>query len=309
MNDVMTPKNIVTSVILWLMLSACGQASLTPTPILCNGYALKTEALPNCIATNSGTLIQTALNQQSQIFIDTIELTIQGTAYIEPSTDTLLITVLEGTTLIGTTNTITSLQENQQVIINENQTLSDHTAYDSATIIALPLTQLARSIDIILPTATVEIIPTDAPQCPRPNGWIDEYTVKSGDTLTTIAQSIGENLTDLQTANCIDNPNNLRVGQNLFVPQGTRPTPQLAQTYTPSAVFFRTDSDSINRGDCTNLRWDIQNIHELMLDSVDVTGRTSIEICPTVTSTYTLTVIYFDDTQSDHYVTISVNQP
>ncbi len=308
MNDIMTAKIITFSIGLWLILSGCGQAPLTPTPVLCNGYALKTEALPNCMATNSGTLIQTGLNQQSQIFIDTLELTIQGTTYIQPSDNTLMIAVLEGTTLIGKQNSITTLYENQEITINEDMSLSEPTAYDSDAIVALPINELARSVDIILPTPTIELIPTDAPECPRPADWIDEYTVKSGDTLTTIAQAIGESLTDLQTANCIDNPNSLRVGQILIVPQGAMPTPQLAQTFTPSAVFFRTDNESITRGDCTMLRWDIQNIRTLMLDSVDVTGQTGAEICPTVTSTYTLTVSYFDDTQSEHFVTVTVNQ-
>lgn len=309
MIDIMTPKIIAFSIGLLIVLSGCGQASPTPTPVLCNGYTLKTESLPNCLATHSGTLIQTALNQQSQIFIDALELTIQGTTFIRPSDNTVTIAVLEGTTLIGTQNTITTVHVNQQVVVDENINLSEPTAYDSDFIVTLPLTELARSVDIILPTPTVEIIQTEVPDCPRPDDWIDEYTVKSGDTLTTIAQAIGESLADLQTANCIDNPNNLRIGQILIIPQDAMPTPQLAQTFTPSAVFFRSDNESISRGNCTMLRWDIQNIRALMLDSVDVTGQADIEICPTVTSTYTLTVSYFDDTQSEHFVTVTVIQP
>lgn len=304
----MNPKIIAFGIFLWFILSGCGQVTVTPTPIQCNGYPMKTTALPNCIAINTGTLIQTALNQQSQLFINTVELTIQGTVYIQPTDEHLSIAVLEGTTLIGTENTITTLDENQQITIDERLTLSDISVYDSVAISVLPLDRLQRSIAIILPTATVEIIPTLVPDCPRPDNWIDQYIVKSGDTLTTIANAIGESLIDLQTANCIDNPNNLKIGQVLIVPQGAMPTPQPAQTFTPSAVFFRADSESIINGNCTILRWDIQNIQELMLDGIPVTGQASQEVCPTLTTTYTLTVSYFDETQSEHHVVITVNQ-
>jgi len=292
---------------MWLILTGCGQASATPTPILCNGYPLKTTTVPTCISVDSGTLIQTALNQQSQIFIDTFELTIQGTVYIQPSDKGFSIAVIEGTTLIGTTNAITTLRENQQLVADENHILSDIFMYDSMTISTLPLNQLQRSVTIISPTPTDVVIPTQVPDCLRAENWIDQYQVKAGDTLTTIANAIGESLIDLQTANCIDNPNSLRVGQILIVPQGAMPTPQPAQTFTPSAVFFRADSESIANGGCTILRWDIQNIQELKLDESVVTGQASQEVCPTVTTTYTLTVSYFDETQSAHQVVIVVN--
>ena len=309
MNKAVKPKMLAIIIFMWLILSACGQADTPATPMLCNSYPLKTTSLPNCIALNTGTLIQTALNQQSQVFIDRIELTIQGTVYIQPTDNKLSVAVLEGTTLIGIANSITSVYEHQEITIDANLILSDTQPYDIESINALPLNQLERSVTIILPTATVEVIPTQAPDCPRPDNWIDQYTVKSGDTLTTIAKAIGESLIDLQSANCIDNPNNLRVGQILIVPQGTMPTPQLAPTFTPSAVFFRADSEMINSGSCTVLRWDIQNIRELLLDEDIVSGQTSQEICPALTTSYTLTVRYFDDTQSEHHITITVNQP
>jgi hypothetical protein len=305
----MTLKTLSISIVLWLILSGCSQVSLTPTPILCNGYPLKTDAQPICIAVNTDTLIQTALNQQSQIFMDSVELTIQGTAYVQPSDGDLIIAVLEGSTIVGLSNSISTVYEAQQITIDENLILTDITVYDFDTLTALPLNQLHRSINVISPTPTVEVIPTQAPDCPRPDDWIEEYAVKSGDTLTTIASAIGESLIDLQTANCIDNPNNLQLGQILIVPQGAIPTLVPVETFTPSAVFFRADNESLTNGDCTTLRWDIQNIRELTLDELDVSGLPSQEVCPTITSTYTLLVNYFDDTKSEHQVTITVTQP
>jgi lysozyme len=44
------------------------------------------------------------------------------------------------------------------------------------------------------------------------------YTVKSGDTLTSIARLLGVSATELATLNGITNPNLIRVGQVLKVP-------------------------------------------------------------------------------------------
>jgi hypothetical protein len=143
----MIPKSIVIYLIMWMILAGCRQASITPTPVLCNGYPLKTTTQPTCIAVNTGTLIQTALNQQTQVFIDDIELTIQGTAYIKSSSGSLTVSVLEGATLIGTPNTITTITEAQQVTIDDSLVISDITAYDVVTITALPLNQLRRSVE------------------------------------------------------------------------------------------------------------------------------------------------------------------
>ena len=305
----MIPKSSVIYLVLWVILAGCRQASITPAPVLCNGYPIKTTTQPNCIAVNSGTLIQTALNQQTQVFIDGIELTIQGTAYISPSSNRLTVTTLEGITLIGTSNTITALNEMQQVTIDGSLALSNMSAYDIDTIATLPLNQLRRSVNIISPTPTIEAVPTQVPDCLQPEDWTDEYQVQSGDTLSAIAQAVGESLIELQTANCLDNPNNLRVGQILNIPPGALVATQPAQTFTPSAVFFRADNDSLNSGECTTLRWDVQNIREIMLDNKIVTEQNSQGVCPTTTSTYTLTVSYFDGTQSQHQITIIVNEP
>jgi hypothetical protein len=305
----MIPKSIYVYLTIWMMLVGCEQTNAVPTPALCNGYPQKTVSQPNCIAVNAGTLIQTALNQQSQVFIGDIELTIQGTIYINPSNNHFTVSVLEGTTLIGTPNIITTVGETRQVTITDNRVISKISAYDVDVITALPLNQLQRSINIVAPTPTIEAIATLKPDCPHPENWTGEYQVKSGDTLTTIAQAVDESLIDLQTANCIDNPNNLRVGQILDVPHGAILATQPAETFTPSAVFFRADSESINSNDCTVLRWDIQNVHEVKLDEKIVSGQTSQEVCPTTSITYTLIINYFDDTQSQHHVTITVNEP
>jgi len=51
------------------------------------------------------------------------------------------------------------------------------------------------------------------------------YTVKSGDTLSEIAQNHGTTVKQLQNANDIKNANLIRVGQKLTIPSGTSPKP------------------------------------------------------------------------------------
>jgi LysM repeat protein len=73
--------------------------------------------------------------------------------------------------------------------------------------------------------------PTDVPEantneptaipCTIPNNWQEGYEVQRGDTLTSIAQSLGMTVTELATGNCLANPNALRAGQMLFVPPNT----------------------------------------------------------------------------------------
>jgi LysM repeat protein len=46
------------------------------------------------------------------------------------------------------------------------------------------------------------------------------YTVQSGDSLSSIAQKTGAKMSDIANANKITDPTKLRVGQTLFIPQG-----------------------------------------------------------------------------------------
>lgn len=81
-------------------------------------------------------------------------------------------------------------------------------------------TATPTTTDTLTPTATatLTVIPVDMSICVVPNGWLT-YRVQYGDTLFSIAQSVGLPLLDLQTANCIINPNQIIVGQIISVPR------------------------------------------------------------------------------------------
>lgn len=113
---------------------------------------------------------------------------------------------------------------------------------------ALPSTPDAASLDLTraviptvlpLPTATEEVpltLPTISRGTPEPTvvieptivvgdceipGGLESYVVRRGDRLSRIADDFNVDIDDLAALNCIDNPNNIFVGQTLYIPEGT----------------------------------------------------------------------------------------
>ena len=87
----------------------------------------------------------------------------------------------------------------------------------------------------------------------------NSYTVKSGDTLSRIAQSNGVVLKDLLAANpSISNPNLIGVGQKITLPengaapaQASTPTPTL--TFAPTVAPSATPDQGLQPGDLVNI--------------------------------------------------------
>jgi LysM repeat protein len=65
----------------------------------------------------------------------------------------------------------------------------------------------------------MEFVPTRTPAiCGRPDGW-RAYIVQSGNTLYSIARSVGSTIAELRDVNCLTNASFLSIGQVLYVPQ------------------------------------------------------------------------------------------
>ena len=58
----------------------------------------------------------------------------------------------------------------------------------------------------------------------------------------------------------------------------------------PAEVSFRVDRDSLIAGECTTLRWDVEHVTAVFLNGEGVAGHGTRQICPAVTTTYTLHV-------------------
>lgn len=92
------------------------------------------------------------------------------------------------------------------------------------------------------------------------------------------------------------------------------PTPPPAPTATPVAeISFTADSTNINQGECTTLRWSVQNIQAVWVyplgerfESFPRTGQGSEQVCPMTTTTYEMRVLQRDGTVIFRQVTVNV---
>jgi murein DD-endopeptidase MepM/ murein hydrolase activator NlpD len=60
--------------------------------------------------------------------------------------------------------------------------------------------------------------------CTTPEDWIP-YVIQRGDTLFGLSRRFGLTVSELASANCIEDPDNITAGQFLFVPPGSNVTP------------------------------------------------------------------------------------
>jgi ABC-type amino acid transport substrate-binding protein len=74
---------------------------------------------------------------------------------------------------------------------------------------------------------------------------------------------------------------------------------------------LRADSTYITAGQCTTVRWDVDNVNAVyFIDGSNVQGvggHDSRTVCPTTTTTYTLRVVQRDNSAVDFYITINVS--
>ena len=75
-------------------------------------------------------------------------------------------------------------------------------------------------------TETPKPVITDS--CGVPAGWI-LYTVKQGDTLSSLSRALGVSIAQLQSANCMGSSTQLYLGTSIYVPF----TPPVVKTATP----------------------------------------------------------------------------
>jgi hypothetical protein len=80
-----------------------------------------------------------------------------------------------------------------------------------------------------------------------------------------------------------------------------------AATLTPTAADFRADSTQIKAGECTTIRWDVDNIQEVHFEGDPVGGHSSREVCPQQTTRYTLLAIHPNGDQVPSFLTIQVS--
>lgn len=81
---------------------------------------------------------------------------------------------------------------------------------------SLPPPTSLPPIDDSQPALTQEVVNPDCPATPP--GWIP-YTVESGDSMGLLAEQTSSTIEELVAGNCLDNPDQIFVGQVLYLPR------------------------------------------------------------------------------------------
>jgi LysM repeat protein len=231
-----------------------------------------------------------------------------------------MVMVLAGTGIVGAANTTRILQTGQQTTVPIAQGLaaSDSPSrpepVDIGLVGGLPYLMLPREITRLEPFAQATSPGSTAPPniasteestgaCPPSDGWTALYTVASGDTLSEIAAEYDVTVAELQEANCIDDPNRISPDQTLRVP------PLPVEDTPAGQTIFTPDRDTIPRGECTTLTWDVADASLVYYQGDPVAHSASQEVCPLTTTTYTLLVIYSDGGQTGFTASVTVTDP
>jgi hypothetical protein len=85
--------------------------------------------------------------------------------------------------------------------------------------------------------------------------------------------------------------------------------PTSTSTPSPPDINFRADEYTITSGNCTWLRWDVDNVRQVYLDGQGVVGHDQRQVCPTATTVYRLRVVRLDGTEAVYPLTITVTAP
>jgi hypothetical protein len=94
-------------------------------------------------------------------------------------------------------------------------------------------------------------------------------------------------------------------------PVPTRSMAQATATLAPGTIpILRADKAELAAGECTTLRWDIENVKAVFLNSgsgeMPVTGHDTLVICPDDTYTYSLRVVNKNDTVQHFTYTVKI---
>jgi ABC-type amino acid transport substrate-binding protein/heat shock protein HslJ len=116
----------------------------------------------------------------------------------------------------------------------------------------------------------------------------------------------------------MNNAKGTAFGSKIYVGiQVQAPAPTAAPTQPPSpSISFSVDKTNITAGQCVVFTWNVQNVKAVYfyaqgqkMEDHGVAGQGSQTVCPTLTTTYYLTVVKPDNTTETQGITINVAPP
>lgn len=312
-----------------------GDATLDDITPDMSGATLRTGTSGVSCAPLPAMLIQSPEDAQVTINLNGVDITFGSTVHISAiENQAMAINVLEGTAVVAAFNATRIVRPGTQVHVpldglRANGAPSEPIPMDVTSIRGVPLALLDRpvqlpqpiagptipSIEITLTASTatpVTLSETQTPTtCTVREDWTATYSVQRGDTLFIIARRYGIPLPEFQEGNCITNPDLIRAGQVLQVPdepgiQTATTVPTNSTGPTPTTAIFRADQTVLAEAECTIIRWDVENITTVYFEDEPTTAHDSQEVCPTETTSYRLTVGYPDGREVPYTLRIQV---
>lgn len=303
-----------------VFLSACGQRGPAPTALPAEAQELScTYILPQtspgavtCLNIETGGVVlqtQTTTGAQVTIAIGDAIITFNDTLYAawDQTAQTIVLGALDGVVVAGINGLTRIIQRGMQI------TLSLGTAADPMALSPVPLNipalQAADLDDlprrIIIPEIvtspieeTMEASLVDT--CPPVEGWTDTYTIRRGDTLSSVAARADVTIDAIRAANCLNNPDVLSPGQTLRIP---------ASADTPATPSFLVEPAMIYSGECATISWVVEDAGLVYFEGEPAAHAESRSACPLRTATYTLLVIFTDGAQIGYTATLNVTEP
>lgn len=177
--------------------------------------------------------------------------------WVRPDSEETMVTCLEGVCTLGNDEGTVTLVAGQTASITgigvppktgkmSNTDVEEWLEMNpEATKVLLELTATVASYQdpgdkpptaTLIPTFTkIPSITPTAVDCGPPGDWV-LYTVKSGDTLKSLAAAFGITVEELKYANCRGDSTVIIVGENLFVPNVPTITPTPTKTPVPTST-------------------------------------------------------------------------
>jgi hypothetical protein len=289
---------------------------------------------------SSAVLVQAPENAQVTLKLNGVDITLGSTAHITAiENQAMTLATIEGTVVVAASNATRIVHPGAQVRVpldglEASGVPSEPAPFDTASLKDAPLTLLDRPVQLPQPiagptippigsTLTTSTVPpaTALPsatrstaECNPRSDWTETYAVQRGENLSSIARRFGLTVRELQEGNCLANPDLIRAGQVLQVPgEAATDAPETvatnAEVSTPTTVSFQADETALNAGQCTTIRWDVDNVTSIQFEERTTTGHGSQEVCPTATRSYRLVVVYPDGREVPYTLRIEVGAP
>lgn len=203
--------------------TATNTATPTPTPVTPTSTLTRTPLPPTATLTRTATVTATHTPTATHTATDTPTHTLTPT-YTPTNTLTATNTPTDTPTATPTwTPTATATPTATSTATDTATYTPTPTPTATATPTITPsLTRIPTQVSGIIeptPAPILEFVPTRTPAvCGRPEGW-REYVVQEGNTLYSIARSVGSTIAELRDVNCLTNTSFLSIGQVVYVPR------------------------------------------------------------------------------------------